>query len=55
MKPTPLNIDSPGFDYCEWIKTDPTQQEFLAVWRQFTAAEKAAVLADFQQWLAANS
>lgn len=50
-----LDTNNPEFDYCEWLKTAPTKAEFLAVWRQFTAEEKAAVLADFQQWLAANS
>lgn len=55
MKPTELNINSPNFDYCEWIQTEPTEEEFLVVWQQFTEIEKAAVLADYQQWLVANS
>ena len=50
-----LDTNNPEFDYCEWLSTEPNKEEFLAVWRQFNAAEKAAVLADFQQWLAANS
>lgn len=48
------NTNSPDFDYCEWLTTKPTKQEFLTVWQQFTAAEKAAVWADFQQWLKNN-
>jgi hypothetical protein len=50
-----VDTNSPEFDYCEWLGTEPTKEEFLVVWRQFNAAEKAAVLAEFQQWLAANS
>lgn len=50
-----LDTTTSEFDYCEWLKTEPTKEEFFAVWRQFNAVEKAAVLADFQQWLAANS
>jgi hypothetical protein len=48
------NTNNPDFDYCEWLTTKPTKEEFLAVWQQFTAAEKAAILADFQQWLKNN-
>jgi len=48
------NINNPDFDYCEWLTTKPTKKEFLAVWQQFTAAEKAAILGDFQQWLKNN-
>jgi hypothetical protein len=55
MNSSQINTNSPDFDYCEWIKTDQTKEEFLAVWQQFTETEKVAVLADFQQWLAANS
>lgn len=54
MKPTQLNINSPDFDYCEWIQTATTKEEFLAIWQQFTEKEKAAVLADYQRWLVAN-
>lgn len=50
-----FDTNNPEFDYCEWLKTEPSQEEFLVVWHQLNAAEKAAVLADFQQWLAANS
>ena len=46
---------NPEFDYCEWLETKPTKEEFLAVWCQFNEAERAAVLADFFVWLAANS
>lgn len=55
MKLTRFNINSLDFDYCEWIKTEPTEEEFLAVWQQFTETEKIAVLADYQRWLVANS
>jgi hypothetical protein len=48
------NTNNPDFDYCEWLKTEPTKEEFLTVWQQFTATEKAAILADFQQWLKNN-
>jgi hypothetical protein len=50
-----LDTHNLEFDYCEWLQTEPTKEEFLAVWCQFTAVEKAAVLADFFLWLAANS
>jgi hypothetical protein len=50
----PMDINSTDFDYCEWLTTQPTKEEFLAVWQQFTAAEKAAILADFEQWLENN-
>ncbi len=49
------NINNPDFDYCEWLTTQPTKEEFLAVWHQFTAAEKAAVLQDFAEWLEGES
>jgi hypothetical protein len=48
------NTNNPEFDYCEWLTTKPTKEEFLTVWQQFTATEKAAILADFQQWLENN-
>jgi hypothetical protein len=50
-----LDTNTPEFDYCEWLGTEPNKEEFLAVWCQFNAAEKAAVLAEFLRWLAANS
>jgi len=49
------NINNPEFDYCEWLTTKPTKEEFLTVWQQFTAAEKAAVLQDFAEWLESES
>jgi hypothetical protein len=45
------NINDPNFDYCNWLTTNPSKEEFLSVWQQFSPTEKAAVLADFQQWL----
>ena len=50
------NTNSPDFDYCEWLTSEPTnKEEFLTVWQQFTAAEKAAVLQDFAEWLEGES
>lgn len=55
MNVAQLNSNSPDFDYCEWIQTEPTKAEFLAVWQQLNDQEKSAVLADYHQWLIANS
>jgi hypothetical protein len=54
MDAAQLNPNSPDFDYCEWIQTEPTQAEFLSVWQQLTDKEKAAVLTDYHLWLTAN-
>ena len=46
-----MNINSIDFDYYEWTQTNPTKEEFLKIWQQFTEGEKTAVLLDFAQWL----
>lgn len=50
-----LDVNSLDFDYCKWLETEPNKEEFLLVWNQFTETEKAAILADFYQWLVANN
>ncbi|MGE5660038.1 MAG: hypothetical protein ACM37W_25890 [Actinomycetota bacterium] len=49
------DVNSIDFDYLEWTKTNPTQEEFLAVWQQFSKTEQAQILADFERWLNANN
>ncbi|MGE5656604.1 MAG: hypothetical protein ACM37W_08315 [Actinomycetota bacterium] len=49
------DVNSIDFDYLEWTKTNPTQEEFLSVWQQFSENEQAQILADFERWLATNS
>ncbi|MGE5655101.1 MAG: hypothetical protein ACM37W_00505 [Actinomycetota bacterium] len=49
------DVNSIDFDYLEWTQTNPTQEEFIAVWQQFSEYERSLILADFERWLATNS
>lgn len=49
------DINSVDFDYLIWTETDMMQDEFQAVWQQFSQKEQSLILSDFYAWQAANS